>query len=1101
VATSELVTIVFTDLVGSTELGREIGDPAADELRRTHFQVLRDAIAATGGTEVKTIGDALMVSYGSAADAVDGAVAMQRGVERQGRADGHPLAMRVGMSAGDATCEDGDWFGAPVVEAARLCSAAAGGQILVADIVRVLAGSRTTHDLRPVGEIEAKGIPDPIAACEVAWDVLADEPAESWVVPLPPLVEHGDVFPFAGRAEQRDLLVEAWKSAAAGHRRLVLVSGEPGIGKTRLVKELARLAHDEGGLVLWGGCDEELAVPYQPITEALRWFVHSTAADQLRDVLGPLAGELTRLVPDLVHLVPGLEPPIATDPDIERFRLFEAVVDTLTTVAARAPVLLVVDDAHWATKPTLLLLRHLLKGTASSSLLVVVTYRDTDLDRTHPLADVLADLRRDPDVERLALTGLDEAGVTDFLERTAGHRLDEPAQALVQALHAETEGNPFFLGEVLRHLAESGVLVQRDGRWTSDVTLDQVGIPEGVKEVIGRRLSRLDPATNELLAAAAVVGREFDVGLLTAVSDRGQDAVLDAIEAAEVSGLVIGSSRPGAYRFAHALVSSTLYGELPTSRRIRWHRAIARVLVGRADADDRLPELARHFSEAAPLGEVERAVHYCQLAGDRAQRELAFEEAAAHYERALLALELDEHPDPATTSRLLLALGGVLGAILDPRARELLLRATDSARSIGDTMGFAEAAIALGRLRDGEFGRADQDRIALLEEALAGLDETEIGPRARLLAELAFAIFFTSSTARRLGLAREALDLARRCDDRRVLAQVLDRQGVGLDLTTERALETLDVHTTEMLSVAEDLDDPVLRCRAHFTLTTTRTTFGARTDAEAHLEAGEELAAHLRLPDLTFRGKCLRAAGTLLSGRLDDAEALIDDFVAYGAAVGVEYSAIQTSLGFRLAYERGALGELLPLIASLVENQPAVPVWRVALMSCHLQVDQHAEALAQVRALAADDFAMVPRDNLWVVTVAGVARVAGRLGELDIAAAASDHALPHIGELAFTGVSYEQPVAMSVATAYAALGRWDEAEALFGRAVDLSRRADAPTFGAATRMHWATALLERGDPRDRERVLELAGQALTTAEHLGLGWVEALSRRVLDAAS
>jgi class 3 adenylate cyclase/tetratricopeptide (TPR) repeat protein len=1098
VATSELVTILFTDLVGSTELSREVGDHAADALRRSHFQVLRSAIAATGGTEVKTIGDAVMASYSSAADAVDGAVAMQQGVHRQGQRDGRPLGMRIGLSAGEATFEDGDWFGTPVVEASRMCAAAEGGQILAADIIRVLAASRTSHELRPVGDLTVKGIPEPFAACEVAWSPESTAPAGGASVPLPPIVEQADVFPFAGRAEQRDALVTAWKDAVAGSRRVVLVSGEPGIGKTRLVKELCLLAHDHGAVVLWGGCDEELAVPYQPITEALRWYLQASPPDELRRVLGPLAGELTRLVPDLAQLVPGLDPPIAADPDTERYRLFEAVTEMLAAIAEQAPVLLVIDDAHWAAKPALLLLRHLLRGTATSNMLVVATYRDTDLDRTHPLAGMLADLRRQPEVERLPLGGLDESGVTDFLERTAGHTLDAAGRELVSALHAETEGNPFFIGEVLRHLAESGVIVQRDGRWTSDFRVGEVGIPEGVKEVIGRRLSRLDAATNELLGAAAVVGREFDVGLLTAISDGGQDAVLDAIEAAERSGLVVGSARPGTYRFAHALLSSTLYGELPTSRRLRWHRTIAHALAARADADERFPELARHFSEAAPLGEIERAIEYCRRAGDEAQQELAFEEAAAHYERALLALELDDHPDAATTCDLLLAAGAARGKIADPRARDQLLRAAELARSIGDRVRLADVAITMGRQASMDVGAVDQVLVSLLEEASAGIDDADLGRRALLHARLASALFWSPELARRRSLTEQALDLARQSGDRRVLAEVLGGQAVGLDQTREGAIETYNASLAEMLAVAEELNDPLLCAEAHIALVPGHTMIGERAQGDAHLAAAEALAARLRIPNLTHRCMMLRTAATLLDGALDEVEQQIAELAAYGEATGQPYVAPQAALGFRLAYERGTLAELIPLIAGLVESHPALAAWRTALIGCYLQADQLDEARVQLEALAADDFAMVERDNLWAVTVAGAARTAGVLGALEIAAAAAAHSLPHVGELAFTGSSYEQPVAMSVATALAALGRWEEAEGLFARAVDLSERAGAPTFVAASRIHWAAALRQRGDSQDHARATELATQALTAAEELGLGWVARMSRRLLD---
>ena len=342
----------------------------------------------------------------------------------------------------------------------------------------------------------------------------------------------------------------------------------------------------------------------------------------------------------------------------------------------QAPVLLVLDDLHWAAKPTLLLLRHVLRATAPLRLLVVTTYRDTDLDRTHPLAEMLADLRRAPGVERLALSGLDEDGVAQFLERTAGHELDDAGLALARAVHAETEGNPFFVGEVLRHLSESGAIVFRDGRWTSDLTIEQVGIPEGVREVVGRRLSNLEPAVNDVLVVASVIGRDFDVAMLAAVCDGGEEAVLDALEAAEARGLVTPvTGRAAQYRFAHALVRSTLYDELTTSRRLRLHRSVARALVGRPDAETRLPELARHFSECAALGEIDRAVEYCRRAGNAAREELAFEEAADYYERSLGALELADQPDAALRADLLVAAGVALVTIGDSRGRELLYEA------------------------------------------------------------------------------------------------------------------------------------------------------------------------------------------------------------------------------------------------------------------------------------------------------------------------------------------------------------------------------------------------------------------------------------------
>lgn len=305
-----IVSILFTDLVGSTDFASEAGDAAADELRRVHFADLREAIAATGGTEVKTIGDAVMVSYSGAADAVAGAVAMQRAVERRNRSlDGRRLDMRVGVSAGDASCEDGDWFGTPVVEASRLCAEAVGGQILVSELVRALAGTRAEFELKPVGTRELKGLVAPIGVCEVSWKVARPTTA----LPLPAFVDIAPAFPFAGRRDAFETLLGAWKETWEGERRAVLVSGEPGIGKTRLVTEIVRHAHDEGTTVLWGRCDEELGAPFEPFTEALRHYVHHAPQERLRAELGPLGGELTRVLPELSARVPGLAAPVASD--------------------------------------------------------------------------------------------------------------------------------------------------------------------------------------------------------------------------------------------------------------------------------------------------------------------------------------------------------------------------------------------------------------------------------------------------------------------------------------------------------------------------------------------------------------------------------------------------------------------------------------------------------------------------------------------------------------------------------------------------------------------------------------------------------------------
>ncbi len=1107
--TSGLVTLVFTDLVGSTEMAESIGDRAADELRREHFTLLREAIAETNGTEVKTIGDAMMASYSTASDAIDGTVAMQQAIELANRAaTGPEITMRIGLSAGDATFEDDDWFGRPVVEASRLCAEADGGQILAAEIVRVLAGNRSDHEIVARGERTLKGLPDPISVCEVTWDL--PEPMGGLVGDdLPPLPDAlnratGDGFGFVARQDEHESLEMAWKDVVTGNRRLVFVTGEPGVGKTRLTAELAQLAHGQGGIVLWGGCDEDLGIPFQPLAEAFGHYAHSVTIDTLRAALGPLGGELTRLVPDLTSLVPGLEVSEIDDADAERRRLADALADLVARVSAAHPVLLVLDDLHWAGKPTLVLLRQLMRSPRPMRLLVVGTYRDTDLDRRHPLAETLADLRRAGTVDRVALVGLTIEGVVSLMESAAGHSLDEPARTLAAAIHRETEGNPFFVREVLFHLVESGSLVQRDGRWTSDVQPDQMAIPEGVREVIGRRLSRLPEATNDLLAVASVIGREFDLGLLAALHEGGREAVFDDLEPAEQASIIRPSAgRQGAYLFGHALVRSTLYDELSTSRRLRLHRDAGRALEERTDTDAHLADLARHFGEAAALGEVDRAIEYGRQAGDRAFDDLAFEEAAAHYERALGALTVADDDRTADRCDLLIALGSAQVHASDPAHRNTLQRAITDARSLADADRFAEAVLALGYLAGSRrVNRVDDEHIALLDEALEHLGSAATARRALLLNDLAIALIWTPEVERRRELSDEALAIARGLDDRAALAQVLYGRGALVDTANPDSLDDYMRDIGEMIELATGTSDALL-CSGHLQRASAVLSSGDRATCEADLAAARSLVARLHEPANELRSKILDNMLVILDGRLAEAEAAIFDYLAFAEAHGPELlETAVTSAGsqfFRIRYEQGRLDELRENIEERVEQFPNVPAWRIGLAGVHVQNDRSELAREHIRFLAADDFAAVPSDGLWILTIAGVARVSAELGELDIAARAHELGAHFTGRLAFAGNSMEQPVDLSLGVAARVLGRIDEALCHFDAAIDVSQRAGAPTFVAVSRYEQAKTLAEREGPGDRDRAVALATSALATAQELGLGRIDHLASALLDS--
>ena len=910
---SGLVTILFTDLVGSTAHASTVGDPAADEMRRDHFASLREAVAATGGTEVKTIGDALMVSYPGAADALTGAVTMQRAVERHNRrlADGQMIAMRVGISAGDASFEDGDWFGTPVVEAARLCAAAGGGQILASELVRALAGTRTDLELRSLGVLELKGLPDPVAACEVVWQIGDQITA----TPLPAFVDINPSFPFSGRMDQLEVLTTAWKETAEGARRAVLVSGEPGIGKTRLVTEAVRAAHDRGSIVLWGRCDEDLGAPYGPFAEALRHYVLVTPPDQVRAEVGALGGELVRIVPDIASRVPGLAEPMVADAETERFRLFDAVADLLSEISAAAPVVLVLDDLHWADKPSLVLLRHLLRSPTPMRVLFLGTYRDTDLDRSHPLSDVLGELRRQPGVDRLDLQGLDEDEISGFMANVAGHELTEGGRDLALALHTETEGNPFFVGEVLRHLAESGAIVQDDdGRWTTSGAVADFGIPEGVREVVGRRLSRLSDAVNRALAIGAVIGPTFDLATIEGAGGPGGDELFDALDEATQFGLIREApGAPGRYAFAHALVRASLYEELTTNRRVRMHWKIGEVIEARyaSKLDDHLDELAFHYGEGALAGDAAKAADFARRAGERALADLAFESAAGHFERALGSIELVDEALPAERCDLLLAWADALLLSGDDRKRQAVFDAAALARETDDVGRLARAALVLVT-RDGvsqSVGNVDAELVALIEEALAALGPAPSSERAQLLSSLAVELQHGADDTRRTSLASEALAVARETGDPVALGHVLLRSWAMVDGSRPWHAEfgTLNEEAAEFAEATGNID--ALRNTELFAMCIA-TMVGDRAAADEHLAAYVRHGDRSRRRDVRANVQWKEAQQAIFAGRLAEGERLTLDALALSADSGIDPENVERD--HRLALLRHPPGARTP---------------------------------------------------------------------------------------------------------------------------------------------------------------------------------------------
>ena len=498
-------------------------------------------------------------------------------------------------------------------------------------------------------------------------------------LPLPPVLSPRARGAFVGREAELRILGAAWDRAREGDRALVLVGGEPGIGKTRLASEFAVQAQSDG-TVLYASCPQETVLPYQPIVEALRHYVLGGGVDLDAAALGPGAAELGRLMPELGTSQGGASGDGSEDPETRRYMMFDAVAAVVAQASERAPILLVLDDLHWADPPTLQLLQHLLLSQRPSSLLVLGTYREGEMVPGHPLASAIADLRRTSRFERIHLSGLDEGGVGALVSFYGGSAAPE---SLLRTIHHGTDGNPFFVEEVMRHLIENGTLFVEDDRWRSSLTIGEIGVPAAVEEVLVSRVGRLSDDAGLALRNASVLGREFSFDELREMASIDADPLIAALEEALAAQLVVEepAEGPARYAFTHALVREALYRGMARPRRERMHADAARAIAAtRGESGDaEVAALALHYRQAGDAGDPARAIEYSLRAGQRASELLAWDDAVVHLDGAVSLLDRSDG-DPELRARLLVNLAdlmvvaGDLGRQISYLERALALR-------------------------------------------------------------------------------------------------------------------------------------------------------------------------------------------------------------------------------------------------------------------------------------------------------------------------------------------------------------------------------------------------------------------------------------------
>jgi len=890
---------------------------------------------------------------------------------------------------------------------------------------------------------------------------------------LPGPLSVASAFPFVGRASELVMLRSLVPWAKGEGRRVALVGGEAGSGKSRLVREVAAEVADRGALVLYGACDAVVHPPYGPFVEVLDHLARVTPSDELRAAVGTGGGDLARLLPDLAAGT-GAPPALpAADPDTERHRLHTAVTGLLERIGARRPVLLVLEDAHWADVPTLGLLRHLARAGGRVRLLLLATFRDTEGDMPDALSDTLADLRRSEDVARLRLAGLSGEEVTEFVRRAAGGEGGVPE--LARAISDMTAGNAFLVCELWRALVDGDAVEVADGTIRLRSPLAELGTPDSVREVVGRRLAGLQPATGDLLELAATAGSEFELDVLRAAAGA---ELLPALEEAVSSGM-IEELRSGrlAYRFTHELVRRSLYDGLSAVRRAELHLRVGEALE-RAGTRS-VADLAYHFAAAAPFSGGTRGVDYNVLAARAASAGLDLDAAAEHLR---IALELGIE-DPSERAGLLLELGTArhrAGRALDALAA--FAEAAEIAVGIGDAERLAQAAIGY-EVACWRPVITDRLAVELLERAAAALGEEPSELRVRVLGGLARALEMRGRHARGAAVREEAVAMARAIGARAALASVL--VGSYWERGTRSTGQVLAM-LTEARDLADELGDVELRAEAMCWRVCAFVALSDMESARREVDAVRSTAERTAQPFTIHVAEHCDSAIALGEGRLTEAEAMAERSHEWSRLLtGRDASGVYGIQMFGIRREQGRLAELAPVIRMLAGGS-ARGAWRPGLASLLSELGMQAEARRELAGVAADGLDAF-RVSLWLASLTYLADACAAVGDEAMAALLYPELAPYegtnvmIGHVVACYGAGDRYLGMLAAT----LGEWDRAQLHFERALTLNREMGALTWLAHTAYEYGRMLLRRGRG-ERDRATELLGEADRLAQRIGM---------------
>ena len=869
---------------------------------------------------------------------------------------------------------------------------------------------------------------------------------------------------------------------------MVLISGEPGIGKTRCAQALADVAEDQGALVLWGHCREGAAAPpYWPWVQVLRAYVDASSLDEVRLNMGAAAKDIAALVPELLdlsqptHHVPGA----ATDASPARFRTFDAIRQFFHQATQQVPITLILDDLHWADTPSLSLLEFLNQELLNSRLLIVTAYRDADASSKSPLQHTLGGLIRDPGVERVHLAGLSQSAIGQVAERLCDVTLSDAA---VKLIYQRTDGNPFFAIELIKVLLE-------ENAGAAIAAMTPAKIPAGVRDTIGRRLIRLSDPCNRLLGVAAVHGRQFAAREIAVAADEELQSVLTVLEPAVHAGIVQPTADvPGGYQFTHGLIRETIYEDLPTVDRLRMHGRAgdALVAVHSAHLEPALTLIAHHYHQAGPLGYTEQAVVYALRAAESAVRMAAYEDALLHYDRAIETLQSAGVIHDERLAHAYVLKGSALRLLgqID-RAIDVLLEAVNRTRVLGSEVLLVDVLVLLAMASQHV---PQQHIVPLLQRALALLPETDSVARTKALATLAFAQRTSADKSRIQLLVDQALAMASRCCDgaaRCACFQLTVMALRGNPLSLPRRL----LLGLEYIAVARSTGSGDLLAEAYHWQVLNYFEAGQIDDLEILLEQYESLGA-ARFGVHQYWAGSYRVTLALLRGEWSDLEGRIEALLEIGTKTRRgDADGVYGAQMFALNRDLGRLRTLAPHIKKIVTSGTE-RIWEPGLMLLCAEIGLLAEARVIFDRLVEGDCRAICRDDMFLACLVFCAQTCCALEDAPHAESLYQMLLPYAKQTANhpTAVCFgstELYLAMLACTA----NRPDIAREHFDNAVTHNRAMRAWPYLARTLYRYGVFLLARSTDSERR----MGSQQLREAE--GLARRLEMSRLVVEINS